>query len=384
MASLKHVQQELSLEALKKKHELTEVVATLECAGNRRSELAASHTPAEGIQWGNAVIANVIWGGASLRSVLLSAGVPDPFAHHSPTDLARLEPSEQATLSDSADWARSLHLHLFSAQESTESDDPSQKEYFAASIPLSAAMHPNGSCLLAYQYNHQPLSQRHGAPLRAVVPGHVGARWVKWLNALKISAGENQSPPMRQDYKLLAPRGAGEGGEKEYAKKAKDYDFRMEELRQQKPLQRLEASCSITQPAHDGQKLDVINGRTTIKGYAVGQDGSPATQVWLALVPQPSQDTSPEDLLRSLPADIEWHQAEIQQPQSGASNNWSWAWTLWHLDLPVLSTKENWALVARCVTAAGVEQEKISGWNLRGFCNRSWPVVRNITFELSS
>ncbi|EST05915.1 Oxidoreductase, molybdopterin-binding domain protein [Kalmanozyma brasiliensis GHG001] len=379
--------QSLPLDSLKKEHDLVEVTATLECAGNRRAELASSHQPAEGIQWGNAVIANVVWGGASLRSVLLRAGVPDPFSHHS--DLTQLEPSAEASLSDCAEWARPLHLHLFSAQESTESDDPTRKEYFAASIPLPTALHPNQHCLLAYEYNGTPLTQRHGAPLRAVIPGHVGARWVKWLNGVRVSARENESPPMRQDYKLLVPSGA-EDGEKELKEKAKDgSEFRKEELRKERPLQRLEASCSITMPWKDGQTIEVgEKGMVEVKGYAVGQDGSPATQVFVAIVPEAEEEKSSEDVLASLAADLEWKQAAIrtqdgQSDQRKADSKWSWAWTLWQLDLPVPPSDKKWALIARCVTASGVEQEKISQWNLRGFHNRSWSVVRNLSIKSS-
>lgn len=415
LQSIKLKQSALSLQELQQKHDLVEVTATLECAGNRRSELASSNQPAEGIQWGNAVIANVIWGGASLRSVLLSAGVPDPYGHHPHQNLSELEPSQTATLVDAAEWARSLHLHLLSAQESSESDDPAWTEYFAASIPLATAIHPNQSCLLAYQYNKQPLSAKHGAPLRAVIPGHVGARWVKWLNGLRISTKENDSPPMRQDYKLLVP---DKDSEHAYAEKAsKDEEFRKQELRKGKPLQRLEISCSITQPAHDGETLEPnSSGTVPIKGYAVGQDGSPATQVWLALIPEPTQETSSEELLKSLPADLDWKQAKVHSPRQAdksensgvVSTRWSWAWTLWQADLTLPSADHEWAVVARCgefqsllkaaaqalsladlflfrshltATASGVEQEKISSWNLRGFCNRSWPVVRRLSVK---
>ncbi|KAJ9478840.1 hypothetical protein PHBOTO_002329 [Pseudozyma hubeiensis] len=376
-----HVSQpSLPLELLKKDYELIEVTATLECAGNRRAELSTSHQPAEGIQWGNAVIANVVWGGASLRSVLLAAGIPDPFSHHS--KLSTLQPSADASLRDSEPWARPLHLHLFSAQESSESDDPTRTEYFAASIPLVTAMHPNQHCLLAYKYNGAPLTQRNGAPLRAVIPGHVGARWVKWLNALKISTSENDSPPMRQDYKLLTPD--AQADEKEFADKAgKDAEFRKERLKKEKALQRLEASCSITQPGQGEQVVPAgKDGLVEVKGYAVGQDGSPASHVYVALVPD--GDGTTDELLTSLTSNVEWKQAQlIDQDASAdvASSTWSWAWTLWHVQMPVPESGRKWALVARCVTASGVEQEKISEWNLRGFCNRSWSVVRNLSVQ---
>ncbi len=345
--SLRGSRRVLSLEQLQSQFALSEVVATLECAGNRRSELADSHPEPEGIQWGNAVIANVIWGGASLRSVLLAAGVADPFAHHASEQLSTLEPSEESSSTQAAEWAKSLHLHLLSAQKSKSND--AEQAQFAASIPLTTAMHPNQSCLLAYEYNHQPLTPRHGAPLRAVVPGHVGARWVKWLTALKVSTSPSDSPPMREDYKLLTPRNTQER-EKEYSDKAKDGDFRSRELDKKQPIQRLEASCAITQPAHDAEPLDQVDGKVAVKGYAVGQDGSPATNVCVALVADPGNDTDTEDLLRNLPDDLHWRQASIHQQNAGnpPQTGWSWAWTLWHVQLPVPSASTSYAVIARC------------------------------------
>ena len=40
-----------------------------------------------------------------------------------------------------------------------------------------------GDVLLAYEMNGEPLPAKHGYPLRAVVPGHVGVRNVKWVSS---------------------------------------------------------------------------------------------------------------------------------------------------------------------------------------------------------
>ena len=58
--------------------------------------------------------------------------------------------------------------------------DPSSTPY-GASIPLETAVDPRRDVLLAYEMNGQPLSRDHGAPVRVIVPGVVGARNVKWL-----------------------------------------------------------------------------------------------------------------------------------------------------------------------------------------------------------
>lgn len=332
-------------ESLQKEFPLTEVVATLECAGNRRGEFSSD---TEGLTWGNAVIANVIWGGASLRELLLAAGVKDPYAHHS--DLSKLSPSEADSVQDAADWSRGLHLHMLSVQESSESDDPSQTERFASSVPLTTALHPNQHCLVAYQHNRDALLQRHGAPLRAVLPGHVGARWVKWLSGLRVSTEENESPPMRLDYKTLVPPASTTDEQDKWREKAsRDTAFRHKQLDKNKPLQRLETSSSITYPWKDGSVATLDNGLLHVKGYAVGQDGSPPAHVYLAVVPEPGADTLSEDLLESL-SDVDWVEATLQErqfPSSTSSQVWSWAWTLWQADIAVPAGSK-FALVAKC------------------------------------
>jgi sulfite oxidase len=40
--------------------------------------------------------------------------------------------------------------------------------------------------MLATKMNGQPLTRDHGAPIRVVVPGVIGARSVKWLRKITV------------------------------------------------------------------------------------------------------------------------------------------------------------------------------------------------------
>ena len=57
-------------------------------------------------------------------------------------------------------------------------------DVFGASIPLSKAM--DRRTLLADEMNGVPLTPDHGAPLRVIVPGYIGARSVKWLREIRL------------------------------------------------------------------------------------------------------------------------------------------------------------------------------------------------------
>ena len=56
---------------------------------------------------------------------------------------------------------------------------------YTDTIPLEKAMEP--TTLLAYEMNGAPLPDRHGHPLRVIVPGYFGEKNVKWITRVEVT-----------------------------------------------------------------------------------------------------------------------------------------------------------------------------------------------------
>lgn len=173
----------LSVAELRSRFPRAEVVATLQCGGNRRADMNEV-APTSGIPWGPGAIGTAAWGGARLADVLASAGVP----HHT----AALPPAGSASSTDCSDAKRHV---VFTGADG-----------MCASVPLSRAARPNCDVLLAYDMNGAPLPPHHGGPLRIVVPGVVAVRSVKWVSRVELSPEEAEGPWQRgMAYKAFPP-----------------------------------------------------------------------------------------------------------------------------------------------------------------------------------
>lgn len=176
-----------TLAELKSRFRTHRVTAVLQCSGNRRSDMTRHTGQTNGLQWGVGAISNAEWEGVRLMDVLNDAGlrVADLSSHTAVTASA---PADH----DPPD-PKTHHVQLTGL------------EAYGASIPLSTALDPANDVLLAFSMNGQPLPRDHGFPLRAVVPGHVAARSVKWLSKIVVSDEESTSQWQRRDYKSFGP-----------------------------------------------------------------------------------------------------------------------------------------------------------------------------------
>lgn len=151
---------QLSLASLRADYVAHEVVAALQCAGNRRTELLQLGEIPDELPWDQSAIGNAAWRGVRLRDLLQAAGLL-PEAEH----IAFLGCDE--VLKDGINVG------------------------FGGSIPVSKAL--EADTLLACEMNGAPLSPDRGYPLRVIVPGYYGARSVKWVTHIRAQHGPSEN-----------------------------------------------------------------------------------------------------------------------------------------------------------------------------------------------
>ncbi|KAK0736010.1 Oxidoreductase, molybdopterin-binding domain-containing protein [Apiosordaria backusii] len=283
---------------LKAKFPMHKVTAVLQCSGNRRNDMTRHAGKTNGLQWGVGAISNAEWEGVRLSDVLADAGLN--------------------TTPDQPE-ANSLHAQFTGA------------EAYGASIPLSKALSPTGDVLLAFNMNGEPLPRDHGFPLRAVVPGNVAARSVKWLNKIVISDEESPSQWQRRDYKSFGPN---EGPNPDWEKAPSIQEMPITSaitgvwvgdcVRKGKvPWMGATENHGTTNPCPE---TTPDNEPIALQGYAYSGGGRKITRVDV-----------------SLDGGATWDQAELvddcSNPATPCHGNKTWGWTRWRYEgtLPVLS-----------------------------------------------
>ena len=287
----------LSLETLREAFVERTLTATLQCAGNRRAGLiAVTDIPGEA-PWGPGATGTATWTGVALADVLAVAGA----LHHAE------------------------HVGFEGADTSAEMQPP---ERFGGSIPLDKAR--RREVLLAWAMNGEPLPAVHGAPLRVVVPGYIGARSVKWLERIEVRA--DPWPGYFQDvvYRLLAPDqsvGPGVG----------------------MPLGLVALNSDVLDPP-DGAV--VAAGALEVRGYAFAGGDRGVTRV----------DVSVDD-------GVSWRTAELLDDLG------RWAWRHWRIVLE-LAPGEHSILVRAWDSSAATQPEDEAGlWNPKGYVNNARPRI---------
>ncbi len=171
---------EYSLEELQRNFTRRAVAATLVCAGLRRDELMSVREISGELPWGLEPVSTGSFAGVALRDLLLAAGLAEGAAHVGFVGLDEVR-RRQRTFG------------------------------FGGSIPLAKALTPD--VLLAFEMNGEPLSAIHGGPVRAVVPGYIGARSVKWLGEIDVRSAPSDNYFQVEAYRLQREARGGDARE---------------------------------------------------------------------------------------------------------------------------------------------------------------------------
>ncbi len=292
----------LTLDDLRRLGEET-VEATLECAGNRRSEMAAvAPIPGE-LPWGEEAIGNARWTGVPLARLLDEAGVEKGARH---VAFAGLDEVERG----------------------------GKRFGFGGSIPLAKARAPE--VLLAWDMNSAPLPPVHGAPLRALVAGYIGARSVKWLSRVTLQEEPSDNYFQSKAYRLFPPH-----------VNADNVDWDRGQM-----LEDIGLNSVICAPVA-GERMAA--GRVEVQGWAVAGGGRRIERVEVSA-----------DGGRS------WTPVEL----GGEEERNPWVWRLFRagLDLPPGERE----IAVRAWDSAGETQPQDPAglWNFKGYMHNAWHRVR--------
>ena len=299
----------LTLNELKTRFPKTSVTMTIQCAGNRRSEMDKVK-PVKGLFWGKGAISTATWTGVRLTDLL---------------DFYGVKRSEESI----------KHVHFIGLDQ-----DPLQGNRYGASVPAFRVLDPKSDVLIAYEMNGRTIPRDHGYPVRAIIPGVVGARQVKWLGEIVLSDKENDSHWQHSDYKGFHP-----------SIDASNADYSKSVAIQEYPIQ--SAICT----PQDGSVVQVeADGAILVKGYAWSGGGRGIIRV----------DVSPDD-------GASWLEAELLT-QNDRSLYRNWAWTQWQVRLPVPKGQSGLKIVCKATDSSYCGQpESFEGiWNFRGVLGNAW------------
>ncbi|HKR03922.1 MAG TPA: molybdopterin-dependent oxidoreductase [Bacteroidia bacterium] len=292
---------ELSLEKLKNDFPKHSVMATLQCAGNRRDQLiAVAPVPGE-VPWQSGAIGNAKWSGVPLKDVLAAAGVK-PGA---------------------------LYVEFMGAEDVFRHGE---NVGFGASIPIDKAL--TNDVLLAYEMNDLPLEPTHGFPLRAVVPGYIGARSVKWLTRITLQEKPSDNYFQAHAYQLFPPQASAE---------TVDWKSGLQ-------LSELSVNCVITAP----KEGEILPGKNIlVQGFAMSGGGKKIARV-----------------------DVSSNGGETWTTAVITEGNGHWAWVFWEANIELKNGEHE--IIARAYdTASNTQPENARHiWNFKGYMNNAWHRVK--------
>ena len=215
--------------------------------------------------------------------------------------------------------------------------------------------------MLAYKMNGEMLRPDHGKPLRAVIPGQIGGRSVKWLKKLIVTDAPSENWYHIYDNRVLPTMVNPE----ESANNPKWWTD------ERYAIYDLSPNSVMAYPAHEEQ-IRLLDGhkKYKAKGYAYSGGGRRITRVEISIDKGRSWRLAyidyPEDRFR-----------EVGPEMYGGRLNISWrescfCWCFWSLDIPVSELTDAKDILVRAMDESMNVQPRDMYWSVLGMMNNSW------------
>ena len=287
----------LSIQELVDKFPKSSVTCTVSCAGLRRYEFIKMKEM-KGIPWQEGPIGNAVWSGVRLSDVLKAAGV---------------KPEAKHVWFEGAD----------------EVVDGKATFPFGGSVPMSKLLEEDEKIpgvLLATHMNGEPLLPDHGAPLRTIVPGYIGARCVKWLRKIVVSDKPSPNHFMADVYKMV-------------------YSGAPVEIDETAPIYRYPVNAALC-------SAEDKDGKFNLRGYALptGLKGCSIAKIEI------STDNGKS-----------WTQA------TPGSQVGEFCWQLWSATVTIANSESG--LCVRATDSLGNSMPETVPWNPKGYLYNAWHQV---------
>ncbi|KAJ5082493.1 nitrate reductase (NADPH) [Penicillium argentinense] len=315
----------LSFREILQKYDQITAPITLVCAGNRRKEQNTVRK-SKGFSWGPAGLSTALFTGPMMADLIRSA---KPFR-------------------------RAKYVCM-------EGADKLPNGFYGTSVKLNWAMDYNKGIMLAHKMNGEPLRPDHGRPLRAVVPGQIGGRSVKWLKKLIITDAPSDNWYHINDNRVLPTMVSPEMS-------AQDRKWWTDE---RYAIYDLNVNSVAAYPEHE-EVLDLATAGTTYtaRGYAYAGGGRRITRVEISL------DKGKSWRL----ADIEYAEDKYREWEGhlfgGKVDMWQretcFCWSFWSLDIPISDLENSDALLVRAMDEALTAQPRDMYWSVLGMMNNPW------------
>jgi len=316
----------ITLRQLLDEYENVTYPITLVCAGNRRKEQNVVRK-SKGFSWGPAGVSTALFTGVVMKDII-----------------ERAKPLKRAKY------------------VCMEGADKLPNGYYGTSVKLNWAMDANRGMMIAHKMNGEMLRPDHGKPVRAVIPGQIGGRSVKWLKKLIITAEPSDNWYHIYDNRVLPTMVDPD----EAAKNAKWW------MDERYAIYDLSPNSAVAFPAHE-ERLEVKPEEETynVRGYAYSGGGRRVTRCELSL------DKGKTWRLANIDYAEDKYRAyeDYKIYDSRLDMDWretSFCWCFWNLDISTSELETSSDILVRAMDESMCIQPRDMYWSVLGMMNNPW------------